>query len=310
MTKKSIRHYHLFFVFQLHNYEKPIAFHHMSHTCEAALHSDMCNIQSLFETLQKACQNKINFRLLNKLSEHTKAADVLPDDYIYIDVIEDMTDIIQKELDSNTYEDLPVPAIARKENHLMCSICAKKDILYKIVDNKHLMSNYIHNTIFRFDRLIYIDGILTYNGCVKSEFIEPYNKRVERFLETYGDNINLNHTTQHQKIKKEKKMMPTTFDVILYERPLETGLTKTDCTNIFNSLKTDEAYPIEIENPNGTSSAMGFITTKAADAMDYDYADLEGHIKPLLTDITLGRPLGIYSYVIKKQTFDIYLSTQ
>lgn len=280
MTKKSIRHYHLFFVFQLHNYEKPIAFHHMSHTCEAALHSDMCNIQSLFETLQKACQNKINFRLLNKLSEHTKAADVLPDDYIYINVIEDMTDIIQKELDSNTYEDLPVPAIARKENHLMCSICAKKDILYKIVDNKRLMSNYIHNTIFRFDRRIYIDGILTYDGCVKSEN------------------------------KERKKIMPTTFDVILYERPLETGLTKTDCTNIFNSLKTDEAYPIEIENPNGTSSAMGFITTKAADAMDYDYADLEGHIKPLLADITLGSPLGIYSYVIKTRTFDIYLSTQ
>lgn len=104
--------------------------------------------------------------------------------------------------------------------------------------------------------------------------------------------------------------MPTTFDVILYERPLETGLTKADCTNIFDSLKTDEAYPIEIENPNGTSSAMGFITTDAANAMDYDYSELENYIKPLLADMVLTSPLGIYCYVIKKQTFDIYLSTQ
>lgn len=113
-TSDEIRHYHLFFVFSLRNYNRPIAYHMMSHASEDALYSDVPLLQSNFETLQETCQNKINFEFHHVLSpehETDKLRNKLPvlKDAIIIDTIEDIVYILEKELESNTYDILPSP---------------------------------------------------------------------------------------------------------------------------------------------------------------------------------------------------------
>lgn len=63
------------------------------------------------------------------------------------------------------------------------------------------------------------------------------------------------------------------FDVALIEKPFFNGLSFADIKGLFNLLftdETDEVYPIEIQS-NCESSAMGFITSEAADKIDYAY---------------------------------------
>ena len=63
------------------------------------------------------------------------------------------------------------------------------------------------------------------------------------------------------------------FDVALIEKPFFNGLSFADIKGLFNLLftdETDEVYPIEIQS-NCQSFAMGFITSEAADKIDYAY---------------------------------------
>lgn len=193
-TEKEIHHYHLFFVFRLRNYNLPVVYHMMSHTPEDALYSDVPLLQSNFETLQETCQNKINFEFYHTLSpehEADRIKDKLPvlKDAIIIDTIEDIVYILKKELESNKYDELPTPSIARKCNHLVLNMYATKDIKYNVVNNDDLIRNYIYNTIYRFGRIIYTDGIRTYNGCIKTEYLTKYDEKAKQFFEGYGKNI-------------------------------------------------------------------------------------------------------------------------
>lgn len=194
-SKEKRPFYHLFFIFTLKNYDKKIAYHFLSHTSEDALYNDCNLIQSNFETLQEACQNKINFYIYHCISDYSETNKVKTErpselaDITIIDVIEDVTELITKELENNTYPELPHPAIARKENHLVLGMYANKDIKYNIVANEDLIRNYIYNTIYRFGRLIYTDGIRTYNGCIKDEYLKPYDEKAKTFYKGYGKNI-------------------------------------------------------------------------------------------------------------------------
>lgn len=193
-------YYHIFFCFHLRNYDTPIAYHFMSHSSTDALYSDTNLIQSAFETLQETCCNKINFSIQSYLSEHTDNDKIKEEnqslkDFVIIDVIEDIVDILTKELENNEYDELPNPAIARKCNHIVLGIYANKDIKYNIVANSDIIRNYIYNTICRFGRLIYTDGIRTHNGCIKTEYLEPYDKKAKTFYEGYGKQLNLSQPT-------------------------------------------------------------------------------------------------------------------
>ena len=63
------------------------------------------------------------------------------------------------------------------------------------------------------------------------------------------------------------------FDVVLIEKPFFDGLSFADVLRLFSLLSIDEngeIYPIEIQS-DCQSSAMGFITSEAADKIDYEY---------------------------------------
>ena len=87
------------------------------------------------------------------------------------------------------------------------------------------------------------------------------------------------------------------FDVILIEKPGTKGLKRSEVMDMFDSLNEDNAYPIEIPNSNGESSAMGFITASGAEKIDYDYDDgFNQFVGDILADMELESPDGTYEF--------------
>ena len=99
-------------------------------------------------------------------------------------------------------------------------------------------------------------------------------------------------------------MIPTTFDIVLLEKPGVEGLTKSEVMDLYNMLKHPEGYPIEIENVDGESSAMGFITPNAAYQLKYEYNMIKKKIGEILADMNLENENGVY----RIENLDVYLS--
>ena len=88
------------------------------------------------------------------------------------------------------------------------------------------------------------------------------------------------------------------FDVALIEKEVNSGLTKEDISKLLDMLGEKEVYPIEIYNPSGESSAMGFITSEAAEKTDFDYErsgyGISHKIGEILSDMNKESDDGIY----------------
>lgn len=88
------------------------------------------------------------------------------------------------------------------------------------------------------------------------------------------------------------------YDVVLIEKPFFEGISFLEIKSLFNLLLTDEVYPIEIQS-NCESSAMGFITSEAADKIDYVYETntyFECFVKDILDDIDKEYEDCMYEY--------------
>ena len=77
------------------------------------------------------------------------------------------------------------------------------------------------------------------------------------------------------------------FGIALRELECVRGLKKNDLIDLFDMLDEEEAYVIEIPAKEHESSAMGLITTTAADSIDYDYENsgLNDFIAGILDDM-------------------------
>ena len=61
------------------------------------------------------------------------------------------------------------------------------------------------------------------------------------------------------------------YGIALREKEGMSGLTKSDVMDLFDMLDSIEAYPVELEAKEHECSAMGFITSEAADLLNYDF---------------------------------------
>lgn len=77
------------------------------------------------------------------------------------------------------------------------------------------------------------------------------------------------------------------YGIALREKEFEYGLNRNDVIDLFDMLGNAEVYPIELEAREHECSAMGFITTEAADSLDYDYerSGLHDFIANILDDM-------------------------
>ena len=86
------------------------------------------------------------------------------------------------------------------------------------------------------------------------------------------------------------------FGISLIEKPDVYGLVKSEIIKMYDMLDTDEVYPLEISGSQ--SSAMGFITQKAAEVIDYDYENsgLNEFISSILDDMDKESEDSIYDF--------------
>lgn len=94
------------------------------------------------------------------------------------------------------------------------------------------------------------------------------------------------------------------YDIVLIEKPGCDGITLAEIKQIFPMLKDTEAFPIEIEAKEHECSAIGFITSNAADQLNYEYNALRTFVANILDDMANETPDNTYSY----QNLTIYLT--
>lgn len=66
--------------------------------------------------------------------------------------------------------------------HVTLGVYTNGQYKYNVVRDEDLESHIDYNKTFRFGRLLYVDGKRVYNGCIKEECLERYDKIAEEFF--------------------------------------------------------------------------------------------------------------------------------
>ncbi len=89
------------------------------------------------------------------------------------------------------------------------------------------------------------------------------------------------------------------FDVVLLEKSEDHGITYGEAMDLYEILAGQESFPIEIGNANGHSFAIGFITTEAADTLDFKHnqeSELGQFVSSILDDTKKESEDGTYTF--------------
>ena len=88
------------------------------------------------------------------------------------------------------------------------------------------------------------------------------------------------------------------YGLVLRERYGVDGLKKSDVIDLFDMLDSNECYPIELSAYAQESTAMGFISSKAAELIDYDYesSGLHSYIASILDDMNKENENNEYEF--------------
>lgn len=79
--------------------------------------------------------------------------------------------------------------------------------------------------------------------------------------------------------------MYTNYNVVLIEKALDEGMTRSEIFDLLDLVSGEEYNPIEIEGNN--SVAMGFIDYEIDELIDFDHTQIENFVKEILNDIEL-----------------------
>ena len=91
--------------------------------------------------------------------------------------------------------------------------------------------------------------------------------------------------------------MSQKYDIVLMEKPFDDdGLCKDEVITLFNHLKDSNGIVLEIDNPQGNSTALGFIGPKAAEKLGWNYDTLKKTVGKILADMSLEREDHTYKH--------------
>lgn len=88
-------------------------------------------------------------------------------------------------------------------------------------------------------------------------------------------------------------------DIALLQKPNDEGLTRHETSVLCGMVTkegTSEVFPLDLQVEKQECAALGFISTRAARLLDYDYSDLNKFIERILDDIDLENPTGVYHF--------------
>lgn len=70
--------------------------------------------------------------------------------------------------------------------HLVLNIYANGEYVFEYVLNCDLKAYIEYNKVWRFGRLIYVDGQRVYNGCIKEEYLKKYDDIARHFYRLHS----------------------------------------------------------------------------------------------------------------------------
>ena len=107
-----------------------------------------------------------------------------------------------------------------------------------------------------------------------------------------GDEILIGGESAARNMEESRK-----YVIVLREKPGAWGLTKKDVMELYDMLDGEEAFTLELEPEFVESSAMGFITPEAAEALEYEYkTGLREFVANILDDMENESEDGTYEY--------------
>lgn len=88
------------------------------------------------------------------------------------------------------------------------------------------------------------------------------------------------------------------FDIVLLEKSVHEcgGLSKKEVMKLYDLLKSETGFPLEVDNLGGASTAIGFITPEAGDKLDWSYKSLNKFVGDILADMELEKDDHIYRH--------------
>lgn len=88
------------------------------------------------------------------------------------------------------------------------------------------------------------------------------------------------------------------FDIVLLEKSVHEcgGLSKKEVMKLYDLLKSETGFPLELENLGSESTAIGFITPEAGDKLDWSYESLNKFVGRILSDTSLEHEDHIYRH--------------
>lgn len=88
------------------------------------------------------------------------------------------------------------------------------------------------------------------------------------------------------------------FDIVLLEKSVHEadGLSKKEVMKLYDLLKSETGFPLEIDNLGGGSTAIGFITPGAGDKLEWEYESLNKFVGRILSDMSLEHDDHIYRH--------------
>lgn len=88
------------------------------------------------------------------------------------------------------------------------------------------------------------------------------------------------------------------FDIVLLEKSVHEygGLDKKEVMKLYDLLKSETGFPLEVDNLGGGSTAIGFITPEAGDKLEWSYDSLSKFIGNILADMELEKDDHIYRH--------------
>lgn len=123
------------------------------------------------------------------------------------------------------------------------------------------------------------------------DFMKVVNGRIEENGADEDEEEQCEDEEEHRKSKDNG-----TYDVVLLEKPDDEGLTKKDVLALYDLLKSETGVPVEIDNPLGTSTAMGFIAMEAGEKLNWNYDSLNMFVGRILSDMNLEREDHTYRH--------------
>lgn len=66
-------------------------------------------------------------------------------------------------------------------SHLVLNIYSNGEYVFEYVNSLDLNEYIEYNKVWRFGRLIYVDGKRVYNGCIENGYLDKYDKIAKNF---------------------------------------------------------------------------------------------------------------------------------